>query len=299
MNISRAWHALKKKKLIERYRSLIGANPINARYHRDFGLVALDLGEPWLAVSELKTSWFLGAHTQEVEQAMERALKLANCESLDHNMFYRFRSLQMELEQGFDGGHEFSILDIGGGEGGLASFVRTRNYFLAEPGINGIKADTLPFDPASFDAVVACHVLEHIPPDSRDGFLEGLCRLARKSVYLLNPFQIQDLNEKERLKLHVDITGAWWAKEHLECSLPSVDSVRDFASRRGFTVHVTPNGSAALSFAWVYVDYFARLAGREVDLSRVNIFMNRNLNMVENSQSAPNSYLVRIDVNGA
>lgn len=85
-------------------------------------------------------------------------------------------------------------------------------------------------------------------------------------------------------------------RSNLDCSLPSVEFVRDYALRRGMSVNFHPNGSAALSFAWVYVDYFASLAGKEKDLQRLNAFLNHSLGMIEDSHVAPNAYLVRIDV---
>ncbi|WP_198246783.1 class I SAM-dependent methyltransferase [methane-oxidizing endosymbiont of Gigantopelta aegis] len=99
----------------------------------------------------------------------------------------------------------------------------------------------MPFEDKSFDVVVSCHVLEHIPVEDRDVFLEQLCAKAKKSVVLLNPFQVEGVNEVERLQLHIDIIGAWWAKEHLECSLPLVEDVEKFSKQRGYKCEVKPH----------------------------------------------------------
>jgi len=95
--------------------------------------------------------------------------------------------------------------------------------------VNGISGIDLPFKDKSFDVVVSCHVLEHIPVKDRDVFLDQLCAKAKKSVILHNPFKVDGVDETERLQLHIDIIDAWWAKEHLECSLPSVESIKEFS----------------------------------------------------------------------
>ena len=110
------------------------------------------------------------------------------------------------------------MLDVGGGEGLLAQFLDEAKfeYCLAEPTVNGISGIALPFAPKSFDIVVSCHVLEHIPIDDRVVFLDNLVNQARKAVVFLNPFEVPKTHVTERLKLLISITGADWAKEHLD-----------------------------------------------------------------------------------
>jgi hypothetical protein len=83
---------------------------------------------------------------------------------------------------------DFSLLDVGGGEGVLSLFLPQVQYVLVEPTINGISGTELPFEDKSFDIVVSCHVLEHVPPTERFQFLGQLCTKARRHVLLLNPF---------------------------------------------------------------------------------------------------------------
>lgn len=57
-----------------------------------------------------------------------------------------------------------------------------------------------------------------------------------------------------------------------------------------------PNGSMTLSFASVYVDYFAGKAGDSKNLMKVNEFMNRNFIDIAVSDRYPNAYMINLKV---
>ena len=56
----------------------------------------------------------------------------------------------------------------------LASFIPDASYCLVDPSTNGISGVNLPFSNGTFDYVVSCHVLEHIPSGDRNTFLDQL-----------------------------------------------------------------------------------------------------------------------------
>ena len=169
-----------------------------------------------------------------------------------------------------------SVLDIGGGDGMLALFLPEVDYVLAEPGTNGIAAEALPFGPRSFDVVLACHVLEHIPAEARTAFLETLCRTARREVVLLNPFRPADSGRDEWLELVLAVTGAPWAREHLACGFPALAEVEAFAAARGLPCRAEPNGLRTLSTLHVLLSHYAGLAKRSHDLPRINELAQRH-----------------------
>jgi hypothetical protein len=188
-----------------------------------------------------------------------------------------------------------SVLDIGGGDGMLALFLPRASYALAEPGTNGLDAQALPFAARSFDVVLACHVLEHIPADARPGFLATLCRTARRQVVLLNPFRPAGSGPDAWLELVLAVTGAGWAREHLACGFPALTEVTDFAAAHGLPCRAEPNGMRTVSTLHVLLSHYAGLARRSSDLPRINELLNAIAPELLHSEALATAWLVTID----
>lgn len=270
----------------------LAKDPLNARLHLQYGVDASRAGSCYLAYAELKTAQYLGADRSETENLLA-ALKqdLPDPLGMNHNQYFRFISLANEiLERARN--TDFSILDVGGGDGRLASFVPQASYCLAEPTLNGISGTALPFPDHSFDFVVSCHVLEHIPLDKRTIFLDQLLSKSKRGVILLNPFQVDGTHVDERLKLVFDVTGEQWAKEHLDCTLPQIDDIRSYARENGLQLFIKPNGTLATTMAFVFLDFFAVKSERFDDWRKVNAFFNEKYTDILDSPQYPNSYLI-------
>lgn len=214
---------------------------------------------------------------------------------MDHNRYFRFRTLAEHILSLYPG-HDMSVLDVGGGDGALSLFMPSASYVLAEPSVNGISGADLPFAEKSFDVVVACHVLEHVPGKDRIRFLDMLASRAEKHVLLLNPFSQPDGDERERLNLVVELTGALWAKEHLACPLPALEEVQRYASKRGLGFRAWPNGNLYTSLAMVFLEYYAGVAGEGSAIKRINAFFNGQYADRLTSADAPAAWLVELDV---
>lgn len=270
----------------------LASDPLNANLHLQYAKEASKAGQSYLAYAELKTAEYLGA-TQEAIGNLRDAFRqaLPDATSMNHNQYFRFISLSSEIINRA-GGTDLSILDVGGGDGRLASFIPDASYCLAEPTLNGISGIALPFRNNAFDYVVSCHVLEHIPADERTLFLDQLLSKAKHGVILLNPFHVEGTFIDERLQLFIDITGAQWAKEHLDCRLPKVEDVRSYADAKGLQINVKPNGTLATTMAFVFIDYFAAKAGCLEDWKKINAFFNEKYTDILDSPQYPNAYLI-------
>jgi len=270
----------------------LAMDPLNENLHLQYAIDASKAGWCYLAYAELKTAQFLGADRKETEQLLAAFSKdLPELTSMNHNQYFRFISLSSEIINRA-GSADISILDVGGGDGRLASFVPNASYCLAEPTLNGISGTDLPFPDYSFEYVVSCHVLEHISVDKRAYFLDQLLSKAKRGVILLNPFHIEGTYVDERLKLFIEITGAQWAKEHLDCTLPNLDDIRSYASDKGLQICIKPSGTLTTEMAFAFIDYFAARSGCWEDWRKVNRFFNEKYTNILDSPQYPNSYLI-------
>jgi hypothetical protein len=277
----------------------IGADPLNPSLHMELAIQASGFGNHFLAYSELKTAAFLGLDSKEIEK-YEGIYKSALPENLamNHNTYFRMKSLTDEILKRSNG-KDCSVLDVGGGTGALASFIPEHQYCLVEPTQNGISGTNLPFTDRSFDIVVSCHVLEHIAPEERELFLDQLLSKASTGLILLNPFEVPKTLVTERLQLTIDITGADWAQEHLDCSLPRIEDLQAYATERGLNIQIYPNGTMTTTLAFVFMDYFSDRSRVRADIAKINSFFNKNYQNILDSETFPNAYCVFIESPGS
>ena len=92
------------------------------------------------------------------------------------------------------------------------------------------NALSLPFPDQSFEMVVSLDVLEHIPPQSRQQFLEELNRVSSKWILLAAPFSSPEVNKAESAL--VSELGLHFLDEHTELGLPEETLITDFFNTR-------------------------------------------------------------------
>ena len=108
---------------------------------------------------------------------------------------------------------------------------------------------------ASFDAVVALDVFEHIPNDRREAFLLHVCRIARLLTVIGAPFDYPFVVEAER-----EASDFWqslfgyphrWLAEHAENGLPNLDSTIQAVNSLGYQSHTLRHGDIKLWLAFI------------------------------------------------
>lgn len=288
-------HRALEKKVMSDTVEAIKASPLDANLHIKLADSALKVGNAFLAHAELKSAKFLGAEANSIAGKLQESRSaLPNLITMNHNQHFRLESLATELISRA-GRKDVSVLDVGGGNGELSAFLPDSEYCLVEPTVNGLSGTELPFPDEAFDYVVSCHVLEHIPVEQRELFLDQLLSKARYGVVLLNPFHVEGTHVEERLKLFIKLTGAQWAKEHLECALPEVGDIEAYASKRGLKADIKPNGCQTTSVALVFVDYFASRSGLRDKWGEFNQFFNEKFTPIHVSDTHPNAYMAYIE----
>lgn len=155
-------------------------------------------------------------------------------------------AVRLESE-GLDGESEATwVLDLGGGNAGLASFLPATRFRVVSVDVKrhlvrgarglGVVADgcQLPFREAAFSVVASSDVLEHVPEESKARFLAEAARVAALGVAVHCPvtgesgrFDGAALDRRFQ-EWHVREFGEAEpnTEEHLAAGLPSVEQIR-------------------------------------------------------------------------
>ena len=272
---------------------LVSNEPTNYRRHLDLSAHASRAGNPFLAHACARSAAWLAPVEPETQAAvLSTASQLPATLNVGHNTYHRLHAMAQALAE-LGCGPASSVLDVGGGHGALSAFLPDAGYFLADKTTSGVAASDLGAQYGQFDFAVASHVLEHVPVDQRELFLDSL--LARANVVvLLNPFKSEVLDDTGHLRLVHEIVGSAWAEEHLQCTLPKIEDVTSYARARGLEHSSRPMGSYTTTLAWVFVEHFASAAGRTEELGVVNRYFNAKLSDLEQIDPFPTGFLVTL-----
>lgn len=178
------------------------------------------------------------------------------------------------------------ILDVGSGSACLLSdFLPGYDISYVDPLINtlpskksnqfGYQIDEVADKLGLFDYVVAIDVLEHVPPQFRDGFTSTLASLATKSIVLAFPYDDEASPIGVDRAVNADYAyinkhSYSWLKEHEEYGLPNANKLKSVFISSGLDSDYFHHGYAPwleelLSYVINVNDIpSAKMLGREV-----------------------------------
>ncbi|MDP8245212.1 MAG: methyltransferase domain-containing protein [Candidatus Hinthialibacter antarcticus] len=144
------------------------------------------------------------------------------------------------------------ILDVGGALGRLPLFFPDAEIEVIDcswedaPWARIYDGSRLPYDDASFDAVVSIDTLEHVPPQQREPFLQEVARVSRDAVLICGPFHDPDVIQAEAAlrdfaETQLELNDRF-LHEHAEYELPPVSLVSEELTDLGYSVMGLPNG---------------------------------------------------------
>lgn len=161
---------------------------------------------------------------------------------------------------------DLDVLEVGSGSGGVTEFLEhpvtgvdtafERTAERSSPYLTPVRASAtaLPFEDASFDVVLCCETVEHLPRDARTPAFSEMFRVLRPGGRMVVTFPADDtareldewLNRGFRARNGTDHP---WAIEHLEHGVPQTREiarlVQGIVGDRG-DVRISKHASAAL-----------------------------------------------------
>lgn len=149
------------------------------------------------------------------------------------------------------------------------------------------SGSALPFRSETFDLVVTCDTLEHLPPADRPAFIDELLRVATCCVLLVAPFDNEQTQRAERIvRDYLAANGCTHRQleEHFEQGLPSVLQLRSQLAERQLT---------AIEFAdgylpnWLAMIMLHLTPGTSLDfLAELDRFYNRHFSPEDRREPA-------------
>ena len=202
---------------------------------------------------------------------------------LPFDLYGRYRIIG-ELIQAIRFKDKLRILDVGGNIESihysvLKKFLPNDNVVVLDKAKNNykdyIQADalSLPFDQGEFDFVVSADVLEHIPIDARERFLEEQLRVAKEGILLAAPFYSKEVIEAEMVaaafynslfkKTHR------WLSEHKRFTLPQMSWFESFLVQHDLYFKKFLHNHIPYWILMICVHFYTEFNGSEI--KRLNI----------------------------
>lgn len=213
----------------------------------------------------------------------------------------------LEAYQLHQGAKKLKVLDVGGAGSILSEFIDIDLTILdmlpnEHKAKNYVKGDALamPFADKSFDVVVSCDVIEHIPKDSRSAFLKESARATKDLLIVAAPFNLKGVRDAEvsANNFYKEMTGQdhRWLLEHLVDELPNIKQAALTLEKVGLNTAYFSNTAldnwqlvTRVGFLLSHVDGKSAFAH---DLRKLNEYYLDNLMQQDFSTTGYRSFLV-------
>lgn len=128
-----------------------------------------------------------------------------------------------------------TVLDVGGELNHLSQFINCKKIIVANLNTGDviIKKNKLPFKKDSFDVVCSIDVLEHIPANRRNNFIQGLVDISKKMTILSFPIGTSRHTKSEAemlVYLKEKKVNVLYLEEHVKYGLPKVEEIEKYTS---------------------------------------------------------------------
>lgn len=176
---------------------------------------------------------------------------------LGFDLYGRYAIIRDVIDSFRDSNPKMSVLDVGGRGNLLKQFLPFDDVTYLDPNIdtddsNFIKADgcDMPLEDNSFDWVVSADVLEHVPYEKRNRFLDEQRRVSILGMIVVAPFDDAVVAQAE-LNINIRFRELFgidhpWLIEHINNGLPQLSIVTDYAKRHNLNIQVFGNNEIHL-----------------------------------------------------
>lgn len=229
---------------------------------------------------------------------------IMNILELPFDVYQRYKIIQDAINILRSAGPEsFRILDAGGGAGPVSGFLPNDSIRIVDqtdcdlPNFQKADVLALPFKDGAFDIALSTDVLEHVPPDRRELFLNELWRVSRHYVLLAAPFHSAAAVQAEQILFEFIRTELQqehqFLKEHRTFGLPDRAATLGYMERLGGDVVALPNGYLSHWLPMMLITYYLDTDPLSVPLSRrLSAFYNEAHYATDNCEPAYRTLLV-------
>jgi ubiquinone/menaquinone biosynthesis C-methylase UbiE len=168
-----------------------------------------------------------------------------------------------------DKGREVSLLDVGGSSDFMSAQLRslpvaynlTMIDILPKPDNftgNYVRGDAtnMPFNDGEFDTVISTDVLEHIPQEKKETFIQECLRVAKSFIIIAAPFDTSGVEEAEKATNNFNKLlfrrGQPWLEEHFENGKPNLDTVKSIVVKAGYESVIVGNNNL---YNWLFATH--------------------------------------------